>query len=102
VNKRFIPLSPHANGLEIEYIHAAAFEISKTVTPPILRRTLSQYLQGYMQKHISHIELQYPQTMMLVEQKESGILGLEADVRKRKSGVVAKLEAISFQIHENQ
>jgi hypothetical protein len=93
-----IPRSPRANESGIECIHVSASEISKMATLPILRRRLAQYLQECMQKHIAHIESRYPQTMMLVGQKESGILGSEAGVRKRMSGVISKLERISFRI----
>jgi hypothetical protein len=97
-----IPRSPRANESGTECIHASASEISKMATLPILRRRHAQYLQECMQKHIAHIESRYPQTMMLVGQKESCMLGSEASVRKRMSGVISKLERISFRISREQ
>ena len=79
-----LPSLLRANGLANEYIHALASEISEMAETPILRRTLSQCLRECMQTHILHIESRYPQTMMPVVQKESGVLGSEVDARKRK------------------
>lgn len=53
---RGIPHLPHANGAGSECTHASTFEISKMAAPPISKRITSRFLQGYMQKHISHIE----------------------------------------------
>jgi hypothetical protein len=77
-----LPCLPHANELGSENIHVSACEISRMAKPPILKRTLSQCLQECTQKHILHIELRYLQTMMLVEQTESGVLDLEVTARK--------------------
>jgi len=82
LEKKDIPPSPHASGTESECIHVSAFETSKMATPPILKKTLAQFLQEYMQRRISHIESQCLQTMLLVGQKEIGTLGSAVGARK--------------------
>ena len=86
-----LPCLPHASELGSGYIHVSASEISEMAKPPILRRTLSQYLQECMQTHISHIGSRYPQTTMLVVQTESGVPCSEVGAHKRMSGVISRL-----------